>query len=68
MRGSVSWEAQEAETDATPRSVYADTGCGKRCYCSIKKARNAHLRVANRIRVYWCDDCNAFHVTDQEYR
>ncbi len=42
--------------------------CGKRCYPSERDAREAHRRVAWRYRVYWCDECEQFHVTNGEKR
>lgn len=41
-------------------------GCGKRPYRSVKHARAACRRMGNRIRVHWCEDCGAYHVTHNE--
>lgn len=43
-----------------------DEGCGKRKFRSIRHARAACSRIGNRIRVYWCEDCRAHHVTHNE--
>lgn len=43
-----------------------DSGCGKRRYRSVKHARAACSRIGNRLRVYWCGECGAYHVTHHE--
>jgi hypothetical protein len=42
--------------------------CGKRCFTSLEHARRAHRHASWRFRVYWCDDCGAYHVTASEKR
>lgn len=39
--------------------------CAKRCYTSPKQARLANLTNHKRLRVYWCREHHAFHVTTQ---
>lgn len=42
--------------------------CGKVCYRGEHEARLAHRAAHYRIRVYWCDDGRAYHVTNGEKR
>jgi hypothetical protein len=42
--------------------------CGKRTYPSEHQAKRAHQRASWRLRVYYCDDCHGYHVTNQEKR
>lgn len=38
----------------------------KRCYTSEDEAMRAHRRANWRIRVYWCAECTAYHVTNDD--
>ena len=40
--------------------------CTKRKFRGLHDARKAHTRAGFRIRVYRCDECRAFHVTNAE--
>lgn len=40
--------------------------CTKRCFPSARLAKRLHGHARFRVRVYWCDECKAFHVTNQE--
>lgn len=40
--------------------------CGKRCFPSEKAAKAAHRKAGWRIRVYYCRDCRAMHVTNND--
>lgn len=42
--------------------------CGKRGYPSERDARDAHRHASFRFRVYWCEQCQAWHVTAAEKR
>lgn len=42
--------------------------CGKKVYLSVKMARWACHKTGARLRVYWCDDCGAYHTTNGEKR
>lgn len=42
--------------------------CAKHAYASVKAARRAHRKASYRIRVYRCDACHAWHVTNQDKR
>lgn len=37
--------------------------CGKRGFPSPRSAKHAHSKVRNKIRVYFCNTCHAYHVT-----
>jgi hypothetical protein len=39
---------------------------GKVRWTSARLAKRATAGVANRLRVYRCEDCNGWHVTDHE--
>lgn len=45
--------------------------CAKRCYESEREARLARdiqlrrPKPPDNLRIYWCDDCSAFHLTKQ---
>jgi len=47
-------------TDADPSS------CGKRCYPSVRRARECNSRNHHRLRVYLCLECRAYHVTKRD--
>ena len=34
----------------------------------IANAQRSRLSKRQERRIYWCDDCNAYHVTSQEER
>ena len=40
--------------------------CMKRCYTSIRDARERTQNLGNRIRVYFCLDCGSWHITNQD--
>ena len=42
--------------------------CAKRSYASASAAKMAHQKASYRIRVYYCDDCRSFHVTNADKR
>lgn len=42
--------------------------CEKRTYNSVEQARLAHRKVSWRLRVYWCDEHQGWHVTNDEKR
>lgn len=42
--------------------------CGKLCHESKHAAKVAHKHAHFRIRVYYCDGCHAWHVTNNEKR
>jgi hypothetical protein len=37
--------------------------CDKRPYKNKHSAREAVRTMGSSIRVYWCDDCRAYHTT-----
>lgn len=41
---------------------------GKHRYTSVHAARRAHGKAGFRLRVYPCDLCRGFHVTNDEKR
>ncbi len=41
--------------------------CGKRCYSSKNDARIGSRKISNKIRVYFCDVCHFWHVTNSDY-
>lgn len=41
---------------------------GKRCFASKREARIGMRRLAARLRVYFCKDCKAFHLTKEQSR
>lgn len=42
--------------------------CTKKAFPSIRVARLATRKIGNRIRVYYCGDCRAFHISNAEKR
>lgn len=38
---------------------------GKKCFAGPHEAKRACRKVSNKIRVYRCPDCGAFHITKQ---
>lgn len=42
--------------------------CMKRSFSNSSDARRAHRRASWRIRTYWCEECRALHVTNDEKR
>ena len=42
--------------------------CGKRCYTSAEKAKEAHSQAGWRFRTYYCDECRAWHITNGDKR
>lgn len=40
--------------------------CGKRCYTGPETARRQTRHLANRTRVYYCLECGAWHITNQD--
>lgn len=42
--------------------------CTKRKFTSEGQARRAHRQASYRIRAYYCPDCRAYHVTNNEKR
>lgn len=40
--------------------------CTKKTFTSIDAAKRAHRKASYRIRVYRCESCGAFHVTNDE--
>jgi hypothetical protein len=40
--------------------------CGKRCYSSARRAKEAHRRFGWRIRAYRCETCRAWHAANHE--
>jgi hypothetical protein len=40
--------------------------CMKRTYSSIKQARERTQNLGNRTRCYWCLECSAWHITNQD--
>lgn len=43
------------------------TPCTKKPYTSVKSARERTQNVGNRTRVYHCESCGAYHVTNRDY-
>jgi hypothetical protein len=41
--------------------------CGKKPYTTKKQARWQSRNMHETIRVYWCNECKAFHTTQQRY-
>lgn len=39
--------------------------CLKVCYQSKKAARRGNRHASFDFRVYWCDDCCAYHVANR---
>jgi hypothetical protein len=50
--------AADVQTDA----------CHKRAFRGVHAAKMAHLHAGFRIRVYQCDTCGFYHVTNDEKR
>jgi hypothetical protein len=42
------------------------TVCQKRTYPSPYQAKVAHAKASWRVRVYQCEDCGGWHVTNHE--
>lgn len=42
--------------------------CLKRAFASKREAKRAHRAAGFRLRVYWCDEHRAYHVTNNEKR
>lgn len=40
--------------------------CRKRAYTSVRAARLAHRSAHWRLRVYRCESCGLYHVTNNE--
>lgn len=40
--------------------------CAKRRFRGKSEARQANKSAGFRLRVYWCEVCHAFHVTNGE--
>jgi hypothetical protein len=38
-------------------------GCGKHCYTSAAKAKEAQRHMGGRVRAYECHKCHAWHIT-----
>lgn len=38
--------------------------CGKLVYSSEQAAKDASVHAGFRIRIYWCDECEAWHTTN----
>lgn len=43
-------------------------GCPKKRFDSVVAARRAHRKAHYRIRVYHCEYCAGYHVTNNEKR
>jgi len=41
--------------------------CLKKPYTSVRAARERTQNLGNRLRVYHCDDCGAYHVTNADF-
>lgn len=53
---------------AVPRKPGEAKGCRKIRYASPKKARIAMRHASNRVHVYFCRECAAWHVSDADKR
>jgi len=42
--------------------------CTKRAFDGVHSARRAHRGASFRIRVYQCEACGKYHVTNQDKR
>lgn len=42
--------------------------CGKKCFDSKLHGRRSYRGRGFRIRMYWCQECRAWHVTNNEKR
>jgi len=40
--------------------------CVKRAFTSVRLARECSQNLSDRLRVYWCLDCGAYHVTSRD--
>jgi len=40
----------------------------KRQFASRDAAKRAHRRASFRLRIYYCEDCRALHVTNADKR
>ena len=48
--------------------LYAPPKCNKHPYPGPRRARKATAAMSNRTRVYFCDECRAWHVADLDKR
>lgn len=40
--------------------------CGKRCFTSVRVARDANRKNSHTLRPYFCKGCKAYHVTKRD--
>lgn len=66
-RAELTAHARLNETGASFRFRDGDRGpCGKRCWRSPTAARKGTRMAHNRIRLYFCRECKAWHTTNSE--
>lgn len=59
---------------AASRSGPAQTGaCGRKCYTSVRAARDAHRQAGHKIRPYVCETCTGrgrpvYHAANSDRR